>query len=117
MYAVESTPADGRWPAFRAAAAADGIGSTLWMPMIVDGQAVGAMNLYARPQNTPFGDEARDIGMQLASQAAIVPANAQSSWYARTLSEGLRQSTKAGQSSNKPKASGTTVICASPRSP
>ena len=93
IYAVDSTRADGPWPAFRAAAVAHGIGSTLSLPMIVDQQGVGAMNLYARLEHA-FDDDDREVGLQFASQAAIVLANAQAYWDARNLSEGLRQSMK-----------------------
>ncbi|MEO7556232.1 MAG: GAF and ANTAR domain-containing protein [Acidimicrobiales bacterium] len=92
-FAIKSTRADGPWPAFRAAAAAHGIGSTLSLPLVVDKQAVGAMNLYARAE-AAFSVRDEEVGSIFASQAAIVLANAQAYWDARTLSEGLGEAMK-----------------------
>jgi GAF domain-containing protein len=88
VHIIESTRAEGPWPAFRAAAADHGIGSTMSLPLVVDKQSLGAMNLYATPEHA-FGDHERDRGWPFASQAAIVLANAQAYWDARTLSERL----------------------------
>ena len=50
VFMIESTNGGGPWPAFRQAAAAHGIGSTLSLPMVVDKNVVGAMNLYAHEE-------------------------------------------------------------------
>src|SRR3954470_20889175 len=84
QFAIESTREEGPWPAFRMAAAAHGIGSTLSLPLVVDKQAVGALNLYARREHG-FGPEDSEVGELFASQAAIVLANAQAYWDAREL--------------------------------
>lgn len=88
VFVIDSTREQGRWPAFRAAAAAHGVASTMSLPMVIDKQGVGAMNLYARTERA-FGDRERDTAMLFASQAAIVLGNAQAYWDARSLSERL----------------------------
>jgi GAF domain-containing protein len=92
-FTIDSTSENGRWPAFRRAAAQHGIGSTLSLPLIVDNEAVGAMNLYSRTERA-FDERAQQVGSLFATQAAIVLANAQAYWDARTLSEGLSEALK-----------------------
>ena len=92
-FVIESTSESGPWPAFRQAAAAHGIGSTLSLPLGVDRQPLGAMNLYAYSERG-FGDRDRAIGELFASQAAIVLANAQAYWDARSLGERLGDAMK-----------------------
>jgi GAF domain-containing protein len=82
---IESTREPGKWAEFRKVAAAHGIGSTLSFPLLVDGTAVGALNLYARPERA-FTDRDRETGTSFAAQAAIVLANAQAYWDAHDLS-------------------------------
>jgi GAF domain-containing protein len=91
--AIESTREDGAWPAFRAAAAAHGVGSTLSLPLVVDDTAVGALNLYAREERA-FSADDRAQAELFASQAAIVLANARAYWEARELSLGLSEAMK-----------------------
>ena len=64
--------------------------STLSLPLIVHGEPIGAINLYAEVQ-TAFDDEHQRIAELFASQAAFVLANAQAYWDARDLSENLEQ--------------------------
>jgi GAF domain-containing protein len=93
VHAVEATSEDGPWPAFRRAAADHGIGSTLSLPLIVDDNVVGAMNLYAGAERA-FAEDERDAGLQFAAQAAIVLANAQAYWDAYELSARLGEAMK-----------------------
>lgn len=87
---IESTLEDGPWPAFRRAAADHGILSTLSLPMMVNGDAVGAMNLYARTERAFTGADADvDAAQRFAAQAAIVVANAQAYWEMHDLSARL----------------------------
>ena len=88
IYAIDDTLAGGPWPAFRAAAAAKRVRSTLSLPLVVDKASVGAMNLYS-PQAQGFGPGDREVGSAFAAQAAIVLANAQAYWDAYSLSERL----------------------------
>jgi GAF domain-containing protein len=82
---IESTREPGQWAEFRKVAAAHGIGSTLSFPLLVDTSAVGALNLYGRPERA-FDDRDREAGKLFAAQAAIVLANAQAYWDAHDLS-------------------------------
>jgi GAF domain-containing protein len=92
-FRIDSTREDGPWPAFRASAAAHGIGSTLSLPMLRESDAVGAMNLYAR-QERAFGERDEQVGAMFASHAAIVLANANAYWDARDLSSRLGEAMK-----------------------
>src|SRR3954447_3230205 len=103
IHGIDNTRDEGPWPAFRAAAAAHGIGSTLSLPLMVDKQSVGAMNLYAH-QEYGFSQADEDRGSPFASQAAIVLANAQAYWDARTLPNAWAKRCRAEPSSSRPKA-------------
>jgi GAF domain-containing protein len=87
---IEDTESDDRWPEFCRTAADHGVRSTLSMPLAVNGESVGALNFYARKVGA-FGLVQADIAKGFADQAAIVLANAQAYWDARTLSEQLRE--------------------------
>jgi GAF domain-containing protein len=90
---IESTREPGPWPAFRQAAAARGVGSTMSFPLVVDKDSLGAMNLYSYRERA-FGDGDRANGELFAVQAAIVLANAQAYWDAHELSVGLGEAMK-----------------------
>jgi len=45
---IDDTADRARWPRFEAAAHARGVQSCLALPLVADGQPVGALNLYAR---------------------------------------------------------------------
>ena len=47
VYSAEDPLAEGEWQAFADATAARGIGSTLTLPILHDGAAIGSINLYA----------------------------------------------------------------------
>ncbi len=76
------------YPEFAQLARDHGVRSTLSLPLVVDGEGIGALNLYAR---TPKGFSADDeaIGGDLATAAAIVLANASAYWGAFNLGEQL----------------------------
>jgi len=88
IFPIESTREDGRWPAFRKAAADHGIGSTLSVPMVVDGKATGAMNLYSFAERA-FGENEARTATLFSTQAATVLANSQAYWDARDLNTRL----------------------------
>jgi GAF domain-containing protein len=90
---IDSTLRDGPWEEFRETASAHGVRSTLSLPLLVDKEAVGALNLYSRTEHG-FGDEEVETATLFASQAAIVLANAQAYWDARELSSGLSEAMK-----------------------
>jgi GAF domain-containing protein len=90
---IDSTLRDGPWQAFRETASEHGVRSTLSLPLTVDKEAVGALNLYAKREHA-FGDDEVETATLFASQAAIVLANAQAYWDARELSSGLSEAMK-----------------------
>lgn len=65
-----------RWPEFSREAAALGAASMLSFQLYVEGDNLGALNLYGRNPNA-FNDESEQVGLLLASHAAIAFADAQ----------------------------------------
>lgn len=90
IYRIDSTTDDDRWPEFARVAAAHGIASTLSLPVIARGEGVAALNLYSKTPSKFDGDCAERIAV-FVRQAAIVLANAQVYWDARSLSENLTE--------------------------
>jgi len=88
VYRIDSTLADGPWPAFRSAAAAAGILSTLSMPLATEHASIGALNLYSS-RVKGFTAEDEHTAAQFASHATVVLANSDAYWEARELSERL----------------------------
>lgn len=89
---VPDMATDDRWPRFSAHASERGLLSSLSLPLIVRGDALGALNLYAfRPESFDAAD--RQTGTMFAAQAAVAVANAQtyaaSVKVARELREAL----------------------------
>lgn len=87
---IHCTEHDERWPEFGEVAAKHGILSTMSLPMVAAGRAVGAMNFYARTDDA-FGEREVEAGSKFAEQAAIVLANADAYWTAQSLSENLNE--------------------------
>ncbi|WP_246078698.1 GAF domain-containing protein [Modestobacter excelsi] len=73
---VDDVAAEERWPAFARKASALGIGSMLCFQLFVEGDKLGALNLYSRQRNV-FDDESRDIGLMFAGHAAVALAGAE----------------------------------------
>ncbi|KGH46534.1 antitermination regulator [Modestobacter caceresii] len=73
---VDDVGADQRWPEFAPQAAALGAGSMLSFQLFVDGDQLGAMNLYAAAPGA-FDDECQEIGLMFASHAAVALAGAE----------------------------------------
>jgi GAF domain-containing protein len=90
VYGIPSTERDGRWPDFSRVAFEHGIRSTLSLPLMVGDGAVGALNFYSTAEDG-FSDEDQQNGQTFALQAAVVLANAQAYWDARTMSEHLNE--------------------------
>lgn len=72
---IDSTRQDRRWPEFSHACVTRGIYSTLSLPLTVDGDTSGALNLYSSEENAFSADKTRTATL-FAAQAAIVLANA-----------------------------------------
>jgi GAF domain-containing protein len=85
---IDDTQTEPRWRAFCDACVAHGILSTLSLPLTVEDETYGALNMYSRGERG-FGSEELRTGMLFAAQAAIVLANARSYWDARSRAEQL----------------------------
>jgi len=91
VVSIRSMLDDGPYPAFRKAAAAHGILSTLSMPLASGSTTVGAMNLYAGAEHA-FSPADQLTASDFARHAAVVLANAQAYWDAHSLSLRLHES-------------------------
>jgi len=78
----------GRWPDFATQAAQHGIHSSLSLPLVVNDQTLGALNLYAT-SFTPFTDDAVELARTFARQAAVAIANAEVYWRTYELTKNL----------------------------
>jgi len=82
--------ATAEYPEFARLAMEHGVQSTISLPLIAGDRGVGALNLYARVENG-FSTDDEAIGLELATAAAIVLANATAYWEAAELGEQLAQ--------------------------
>jgi GAF domain-containing protein len=81
--------AEPSWPRFGPRVGRLGVCSALSLPLIVDDQVVGAMNVYARERDI-FTDRAAELGELFAAPAAVAVRNAQVLEQARRLTEQLQ---------------------------
>jgi GAF domain-containing protein len=72
---VDDVAGEDRWPLFAPAAAELGVGSMMCYQLFVEGDQLGAMNLYARTPRV-FDDESEGVGHMLAAHAAVAIAGA-----------------------------------------
>ncbi len=88
---VEDTAAVAdRWPSYSRRAIANGVSSTLSLPLTAGSERLGAMNLYATGKRR-FSEADERCGDLFATQAAVVLANARAYWGAYDLGAGLRK--------------------------
>jgi hypothetical protein len=80
---VPDMATESRWPEFAAEASRHGIGSMLSFQLFVTGDALGALNMYARAPHA-FGQESENIGLVYASHAAVALAGARHEEHLRT---------------------------------
>jgi GAF domain-containing protein len=73
---VDDVATDQRWPQFGQEAPELGVGSMMCFQLFVDGDQLGAMNMYSRTPGA-FDDECQDIGQMLAAHAAVALAGAE----------------------------------------
>ena len=73
---VDDVRSEERWPEFAAEASALGVGSMVCFQLFVEGDHLGAMNMYSRTPGA-FDDESADIGLLFASHAAVALAGAE----------------------------------------
>lgn len=88
-YDVEDMATSPRWERFCRHAAERGIRSSLSLPLVVRGEALGALNLYSRRPRA-FAADDRDTALMFAAQAVVVLANAQTYGAGVGLAEQLR---------------------------
>jgi GAF domain-containing protein len=81
--------ADTRWPRFGPRIGRMGLHSVLSLPLLLPGQVVGAMNVYA-PGRDIFDDHAVQLGEAFAGPAAVAVHNARMLAAARTLTKQLQ---------------------------
>jgi transcriptional regulator with GAF, ATPase, and Fis domain len=72
-----------RWPRFAALAAEIGAASMLGIQLWVEGDNLGALNLYSRRVDA-FDDESEQVGLLFASHAAVAYASVQDMNHMRT---------------------------------
>jgi len=70
---VDDLATEGRWPLFAQRASAAGAASMLSLQLYVEGDNLGALNLYARTPHA-FTDESEQVGLLFAAHAAIAYA-------------------------------------------
>jgi GAF domain-containing protein len=73
---VSDFDTDRRWPQFAARALGEGARSMLCIQLYVQGDDLGALNLYS-DQAKAFDDESEQVGLLFATHAAIAMAGAQ----------------------------------------
>ncbi|MCU1489245.1 MAG: hypothetical protein JWM85_650 [Acidimicrobiaceae bacterium] len=85
---IDSTDSDERWPEFSRTAVAEGIHSTLSLPLVVGGDGLGALNLYSEEQSG-FDELGERAGLLFAAHASVTLANARSYWANAALRANL----------------------------
>ena len=86
---VDDIAADERWPMYSASARANGIGSSLSVPLVLAGEdTFGGFNIYGKLVGG-FSDDDEQLCQAFAAQASIVVSNAHSYWSVFELSENL----------------------------
>jgi GAF domain-containing protein len=77
-----------KWPSYSRLARENGVHSTLSLPLTAGSDRLGVMNLYATGDRS-FSDRDERHAELLATQAAVVLANARAYWSAYELGAGL----------------------------
>ena len=93
VYRIDHMEKDQQWLPFSEAAAAHGIQSSLSLPLLARHEGVGALNVYSRT-SAAFSDDDVNVGLQFATQAAIVLANSQAYWDAHQLGQDMAEAMK-----------------------
>ncbi len=78
------------WPRFGPRVGRLGVHSALSLPLLLPGQVVGAINVYARGKDV-FDDRAQQLGELFAAPAAVAVHNAHTLSQARAVTEQLQQ--------------------------
>lgn len=86
---VDDITEDDRWPRFAPRAAEQGLRASFSLPLPVQGQVVGSLNLYSTTR--PFDVEAERLGHLFAAQATAAMANIKTLHEARSMVDQLTQ--------------------------
>ncbi|MBB3676066.1 GAF and ANTAR domain-containing protein [Modestobacter versicolor] len=86
---IADTSTETRWADYCRVAAERGNGSSLSVPLSVEGRVVGALNLYATEAHA-FDDAARATARRFAPYAAVAASNVYAYQHARDLADNLR---------------------------
>jgi GAF domain-containing protein len=93
---IDDLASDGRWPVFsRRTVAETGVRSMLSFQLFVQGETIGALNLYSR-RPAAFDLHGRVVGTVLAAHAAIALTAAQERKHVQNLEEALRSNREIG---------------------
>ena len=79
-----------RWPEFSDVAQKVGVRSVLAVPLAINDQPLGALNLYSK-SSAGYDKAAEETALLFSQQAAVACANAQVYWRTFTLTEHLRE--------------------------
>ena len=85
-----SLASDVRWPRFGARIARLGVASAMALPLLIEDQVVGSINVYARDKDV-FGEHAVRMGSAFARPAAVSVFNTRLLFAAQERSEHLQR--------------------------
>jgi len=89
-YAIPHMDRGDRWPRFRSAALAHGVRSSLSLPLVADGETLGALNVYAHAAQA-FDGRSLVAGDILAAHAALALGTARAYARAREAASTLQR--------------------------
>ena len=87
---------DRQWPRFGPRVGRLGVHSALSLPLVVSGEVIGAINVYAYSKDA-FDEHASEIGELYASSAAVAVHNARVLAHARRLTSELQAAMTTGR--------------------
>ncbi|MCU1690853.1 MAG: hypothetical protein JWN20_2781, partial [Jatrophihabitantaceae bacterium] len=87
---VRDIATEPRWPSYAAVAAAAGMRSSLSMPLPVQQQVIGALNIYGEAPDS-FDAQSAEVARTFAGYAAIALANAQVFAATAALAQQMKQ--------------------------
>jgi GAF domain-containing protein len=90
VFIVDDMRTETRWPDYTPFAAEHGVLSSLSVPLPVQEEVLGAINVYSR-EPSAFGDEAVETARRFASYAAVAIANAHLYQSAAEAAEHMRR--------------------------
>lgn len=90
VYRIDDTGHGDRWSEFCAQANAAGVLSTLSLPLVVEGDGLGALNVYSR-STYGFTEADEAAGAAFASLASVALTNARTFWRVQTLAGQLSE--------------------------